>query len=175
MNNKDDIEDRIILKRVSKGTVLQRPGDRKVQAFFVIKGLLRSYIIDSIGKEHTCMFASEEWIMADADLLNNRRSAILYIEALEDSEIEIFDEDVFNEIEKFSTSILSEEIFSLIKKVNLYQNRILMLMSSTAFERYQYFLKTHPDLTQRVSLKMIASYLGITPETLSVVRRKKKN
>ncbi|CAA6825273.1 MAG: cAMP-binding proteins - catabolite gene activator and regulatory subunit of cAMP-dependent protein kinases [uncultured Aureispira sp.] len=177
MNDRNNIDDSSTTKKVKKGTILQHTGDKIVRAFFVKKGLLKSYFIDDEGKEHIFMFAPEEWLITDVNLLSNKEdsTAILCIQALEDSEIQVIPQSVFAQIDQLPTSILAEQIHKLINRICVLQKRIYLLMSSSAEDRYDDFITTYPQISQRVSLKMIASYLGLTPETLSVVRAKKKN
>ena len=160
-------------KSLKKGEIIQRPDDRILKAFFVKKGLLNSYIIDNKGKKHIFMFAPENWLILDVELFSKNKKAILFIEALEDSEIEIINGDVFENKEIFSKQILSDQIDKLVNRIISLQKRVLFLMSASALERYNDFLDTYPTISQRVPQKMIASYLGVTPETLSTVRAKR--
>lgn len=108
------------------------------------------------------MFASENWIIADA--ISVDVPCDLFIDCLEDSII-IEKEKDFN--------FLLDMPQKLIKRVEVLQKRIIMLMSASAIKRYEHFIETYPDIVQRVPQKMIASYLGITPETLSTVKSKR--
>ena len=67
---------------------------------------------------------------------------------------------------------LSNDPHKLAKRLEALQKRILMLMSASAIQRYEHFIETYPDIVQRIPQRMIASYLGITPEALSTLRRK---
>jgi CRP-like cAMP-binding protein len=128
--------------------------------------LLRSYSIDEKGKEHIFMFASEGWIMAENS--DPDSPSDLFIDVLEESTILVHDKD-FSEVD--------HQFEKLIRRLSVLQKRIIMLMSASALERFEHFLETYPDIVQRVPQKMIASYLGITPEALSKVkgdRSKKK-
>lgn len=129
--------------------------------YSVESGLIRSYAIDQKGKEHIYMFGPENWIVADNCEPNS--PCQLFIDVIEDSVLTV---DVKNEF-------LNEgpDLKSLLRRLFVMQNRIIMLMSSNATDRYEHFLKTYPDIIQRVPQKMVASYLGITPEALSRVRR----
>lgn len=147
---------------IKKGQILQREGDLKSKIFQVESGLLRSYSIDEKGKEHIYQFAPENWIIADA--IPNDKPCVLYIDVLEDS--------VIFELEKDFNS-LSNDPLKLAKRLEVLQKRIVMLMSASAIQRYEHFIETYPDIVQRVPQRMIASYLGITPEALSTVRRKR--
>ncbi len=145
---------------VKRGQILQRAGDLNTKFFQVESGLLRSYSIDKKGKEHIYQFAPENWVIADAT--PNNEPCDLFIDCLEDS--------IIIQIEKdFDT--LSNDPIKLAKRLKVLQKRIVMLMSSVALERYEHFITTYQSIIQRVPQRMIASYLGITPEALSRVRK----
>jgi len=145
--------------KVKKGQILQHQGDLNSKVYHVESGLLRSYSIDSKGKEHIFMFASENWIIGDS--VASTEPCELFIDVLEDAVLLVEDK---------AESIQDANTKTLFKRLNTLQNRIIMLMSSTAIERYEYFLVTYPNIIQRVPQRMIASYLGITPEALSKVK-----
>lgn len=172
MNNLDElfkIDPKAASKKLDKGELVQREGDLRSKSIYVKSGLLRSYIIDSKGKEHIYMFAPEGWIVADLEAASFDSPATLYIDALEDSEIIAFDKDCLFEAE-LSKEIIAENGRMLYRRMGVLQRRVLMLMSAPALDRYQYFIKTYPDLLHRVPQHMIATYLGITPQALSTIR-----
>lgn len=144
--------------KIKKGQIIQRKGDLNSKVYQVESGLLRSYSIDQKGKEYIYMFAPENWIVADT--VSPESPCELFIDALEDS--------IVIQIEKDLTTITDNQ--KLIKRIEVLQKRIIMLMSSSAIERYEHFIQTYPDIVQRVPQKMIASYLGITPQALSTLR-----
>ncbi len=158
-------------KHFKKREILQRKGDIIANSFYVKKGLLRSYIIDSKGKEHIYMFAPEGWIIADLEASEFNEPVELYIDCLEDSEIIIFDSDCLFKADLTKETIV-ENAKLLYRRMGILQRRVLMLMSSPAIDRYNYFLKTYPELPNRVPQHMIATYLGITPQALSTIRGK---
>ena len=151
--------------KVKKGEILQKAGELNSKGYYVKSGLLRSYSIDEKGKEHIFMFAPEDWTIAD--YATKDEPTKLFIDALEDS--------VLVQAEKDFSNIKTENVIKLVKRANVLQNRIIMLMSSPAIERYEHFVATYPNIIQRVPQRMIASYLGITPEALSTVKRKRRN
>ena len=146
---------------VKKGDVIQRKGDLNSKVYQVETGILRSYSISDKGKEHIYMFAPEGWIIADN--VAPEEPCDLFIDAIEDS-ILISKEKGRND--KHDTS-------KLIRRLSVLQKRVIMLLSSSAIERYEHFVKTYPNIVQRVPQRMVASYLGITPEALSNVRGKR--
>jgi len=145
--------------KVKKGDILQYKGDFNSSVYKVESGLLRSYTIDEKGKEHIFMFAPEGWIIADMVLPDV--GCELFIDALEDSVITVTDK---------SYSEQKPQVKALVNRITVLQQRVIMLMSHSAIERYEHFIETYPALTQRVPQKLIASYLGITPEALSKVK-----
>jgi CRP-like cAMP-binding protein len=164
-----NIDSEAKVKEFKKGHVLQYEGDSKASTFYVKKGLLRSYIIDSKGKEHIFMFAPENWIIADLEALEFNEPVQLFIDCLEDSEVILFDKNCL-----FKADLPKEKIAEnaqlLYRRIGKLQRRVLMLMGSPAIERYTYFLNTYPELPNRIPQRMIASYLGITPQALSTIR-----
>ncbi|MCO5269713.1 MAG: Crp/Fnr family transcriptional regulator [Brumimicrobium sp.] len=158
-------------KSYEKNEFLVSAGEICTNVFFVEKGLLRQYSIDDKGKEHIIHFAPERWILNDRESLYYNNPSNYYIDALEDTEVFILTKDMISKLERevpgfadFNTMLLNNHIRQL-------QNRINQLLSATAEERYLSFIKMYPDIMLRVPQWMIASYLGITPESLSRVRK----
>jgi len=106
------------------------------------------------------MFGPEGWIVSDYAMANE--PCDLFIDALEDS--------VVLQIGKDATA--NPDMIKFVKRIRVLQKRIIMLMSASAIERYDHFLQTYPSIVQRVPQKMIASYLGMTPEALSAAKKK---
>lgn len=144
---------------VKKGEIIQHKGELGTKVYHVQKGLLRSYQIDDKGKEHIFMFGPEGWVVADSS--GKDEPSELYIDALEDSTLGVTEKNMEEEI---------SDPEPIIKRMRVLQKRILMLMSASAYARYEHFIQTYPDILQRVPQRMIASYLGITPEALSKVK-----
>ncbi|MEO1212965.1 MAG: Crp/Fnr family transcriptional regulator [Bacteroidota bacterium] len=148
--------------KIVKGQFLQKEGEYNTKGYIVKSGLLRSYSIDAKGKEHIFMFAPENWIIADTT--PPHLPSELYIDALEDTLAIVFkkgEED-------------NPDVQKLFSRLNVLQKRIIMLMSASSIERYEHFIETYPNIIQRVPQRMIASYLGITPEALSKVKGEQK-
>lgn len=158
-------------KKISKGELLLQYGEVCRNTFFVEKGLLRMFSIDKNGKEHIIQFAPENWLIGDRSSLYFSEKSNYYIEAVEDSEVSVLQRDFFNKLlEEFPNSIEKNDLI-LQKHVKSLQDRINSLLGETAEERYLKFIKMYPDLLLRVPQWMVASYLGITPESLSRVRK----
>jgi CRP-like cAMP-binding protein len=141
--------------------------------FFVNNGALRAYHIDENGDENIIMFAVTDWWITDMYSFTSGKQAVMTIDALEDSDLLQLDkrdlEKLFGDVPKF------ERFFRIIFQ-NAYireQLRVIQNLSLPAEERYTDFLRKYPQFVERVTLKQIASYLGITPEFLSVLRKKK--
>lgn len=146
--------------RVKKGQIIQQSGALNTKVYKVEKGLLRSYTIDRKGKEHIYMFASEDWIIGDVCKITV--PCELFIDAIENATIVEYEKEI---------NMIDPPLNALFNRLAVLQKRIIMLMSYSAAERYTHFTESYPDIIQRVPQKMIASYLGITPEALSRVRR----
>lgn len=158
-------------KRYKKGEILMSEGEICHHTFFVEKGLLRMYSIDKNGKEHIIQFAPEKWIVSDRSSLYFNEKTKYYIDAIEDSEVILLQNDFFQELKnKFPYSSKNNEIL-LQKHIRNLQSRVNSLLAESAEERYLNFIKMYPDLLLRVPQWMVASYLGITPESLSRVRK----
>lgn len=148
--------------KFSKGQIIQSAGELNSKIYFVQSGMLRSYTIDDKGKEHIYMFAPEGWTIADT--VSSELPCDLFIDILEDATVTVSEKLPSNEL---------PDSPKLMKRMWMMQQRITMLMSSTAMQRYDHFLETYPDIVQRVSQRMVASYLGITPEALSKAKNRR--
>lgn len=158
-------------RKINKHEFLLQQGEVCHHTFFVEKGLLRMYSIDKNGKEHIIQFAPENWLIGDRSSLYFNEKSNYYIEAVEDSEVLFLKPDFFSKLlEEFPNTIERNDLI-IQKHVKSLQDRINSLLGETAEERYMKFTKMYPDLLLRVPQWMIASYLGITPESLSRVRK----
>ena len=158
-------------KTIKKGRIILSAGDLKSEAYFINSGLLRYYSIDEKGKAHIIQFAPENWMISDRDTLVFNEPSVFYIDAIEDTEVVIVNKDFFPAMQNIVPEILQLNVLMLHNSIRFMQKRINMLLSATAEERYLNFIKLYPNLTLRVPQWMIASYLGITPESLSRVRK----
>lgn len=170
----DSISDPLKVKKFEKNEIVQYKGDILKYGFFVGKGLLRSYSIDSKGKEHIIQFAPENWFVSDRNQMHNEPSDF-FIEAIEATEAVIVPDNFMSEASRKVPCLLALNVTMLHNSIRFMQKRINMLLSATAEERYLDFIKLYPNLTLRVPQWMIASYLGITPESLSRVRKELAN
>ena len=162
-------------KEVKKNTCLLSEGQTCRQLSYVHSGALRSYCLDKEGKESTIMFAVTDWWVTDMYCYLNEKPAMMYIEAIEESHIFQLSRENFN---KLFEAIPKFERFFRILMQNAYtreQLRTIENLTLTAEERYDRFLLKYPHFATLVTQKQIASYLGITPEFLSSIRKKKIN
>jgi len=159
-------------KRVKRRQFILQEGDVCALNTFVVEGCFRMYLVDENGKEHNLQFAIENWWIGDIASFHSEEPSRLYIEAIENSIIlQIKKEDqlrLFVDYPKFNRIF---RIFSENALVS-YQRRVLQNISSTAEERYIDFISRYPDLFNRISNVQIASFLGMTPEFLSTIRKK---
>ncbi len=159
-------------KSINKGTTLLRQGEHSNVVFKVLKGCLRSYVIDKSGKEHILQFAPEDWLISDMDSFINNKPSAIFIDAIEDSEVILLSNPTLENIVEQEQAFLIEQNAKLMRSIITSNKRLIALLSATSEERYTDFVETYPTLMQRIPLKFIASYLGMTPEYLSEVRRK---
>lgn len=158
------------LKKLQKKQFLLHEGMVWKYNAFVCKGCLRTYRIDDKGNEHILQFSIENWWAGDRESLITGHPAQSNIEALEDSVVLLFTQEQFlticKEIPNFNAMIIN----ILEKSFIAAQNRIHASISYTTEEKYQSFLNSYPNIANRIPQHMIASYLGVTPETLSRLR-----
>ena len=159
-----------IPKKLRKRQYLLQEGDECKYTIFVEKGLLRSYTVDEKGSEHILQFAFEGWWMADLYSFLTKEPSIYNIDALEDCELLMITQPSWDTLLDHIPSM--ERYFRILIQNNLIatQRRLMGAMSENAEEKYVKLLKTFPECIQRVPQHMIASYLGITRETLSRTR-----
>ena len=157
-------------KLFSKGEILIREGQTVNKTFFVTQGSLRSFCVDKEGKEHTLQFAIKDWWISDFMAIYNNEPASLTVECITDATVIEFNAQKLDEIylqfpefEAFQRKNLERHVVSLHK-------RILNQLQLTALERYNLFLEQYPNIEQHVPNYHIASYLGITQQSLSRIR-----
>lgn len=158
-------------KTVKKGEILIHPGDTVDAQYYILDGCLRAFHVDNQGKEHTIQFGIKDWWMSDFTAFFSDDKAILTVEAITDSVIyRINKEDkeyLYSQIPKIDRffRIKLERAFAA------FQKRILSGISKSAKERYLDFMTTYPKIEKYLKNYHIASYLGITTESLSRIRK----
>ena len=127
-------------------------------------------MIDADGKEHVLQFAPENWLVGDQKAAIRNIPATLFIDALEDSQV--LELDFTMVLSKDGSTELMEVLMNKLRNnVVALNDRIVDLLAATGEERYVRFIETYPSLVQRLPQKLIASYLGLTPESLSRIRK----
>lgn len=159
-------------RRIKRRQFILQEGDVCKLNTFVVEGCFRMYFVDEKGKEHNIQFAVENWWIGDIGSFHSEEPSKLYIEAIENSVIlQIKKQD---QLDLFVNHPKFNQIFRVFTENALvtYQRRVLQNISSTAEERYLDFLKRYPFFFNRISNVQIASFLGVTPEFLSTIRKK---
>jgi len=167
----DQLAKHLKQKKVKKGELLLRQGEVCIYSFFVSTGLLRSYTIDESGKEHIIQFAPEDWLIVDRSSSFFNLPSELNIDAIENSEVVFLSLDFIENASALNSSFISFNNKALHSHILHLQKRVNLLLGATAEQRYLDFIALYPSLTLRIPQWMIASYLGITPESLSRVRK----
>lgn len=165
------ISDKLRVKNFDKNEMILMKGEVSPYGFFVMSGLLRSYSIDSKGKTHIIQFAPEQWWLSERNGVLFNEASEFFIDAIEPTKAIIVHKNFINDAAKHVPCMNDLNNNILNNSIRFMQKRINMLLSATAEERYLNFIKLYPNLTLRVPQWMIASYLGITPESLSRVRK----
>jgi CRP-like cAMP-binding protein len=161
-----------IPKKLRKRQYILQQDDICKNLIFVEKGLLRSYSVDEKGSEHILQFAPEGWWIADVFSFFTGENSAYNIDAIEDSELLLITnpaiEQLYERVPKF------ERYFRILTQNNMVamQKRLTSELSSSAEEKYLKLISAYPNIVARVPQHMIASYLGLTPETLSRIRKK---
>jgi len=159
-------------KKLRRKQYLLQEGDVCKHIAFIEKGVLRAYSIDNNGDEHIIQFALEEWIISDLYSFLTGEPATYNIDAIEDAELILIsksaNEELLQKMPKYET-------FTRLNVTGAYlamQRRLTSIISASLEERYATFTSLYPNIVQRVPQHMIASYMGLTPETLSRIRKR---
>jgi len=167
------IRENFSLQEFKKNDKILSAGDVSSHMRFIIKGCLKSYQLNEDGKEHVVHFGIEDWWINDLYSYFTRTPSAQHIQALENGLLLQAPKDKLDKL--FDSSHAIERFFRL-KFQNAYVafiDRTLNSISKTAEERYSEFCEKYPDIEQRVPQYALASYLGITPEFLSVLRKRR--
>ena len=159
-------------KKLRKKQYLLQEGDVCRYIAFVQQGVLRSYSVSENGNEHIIQFALEGWLISDLYSFLTTEASIYNIEALEDADLVLISKSAHEELLK---KLPKYETWTRIQVTGAYiamQRRLSSIIRVSLEERYTSFTSLYPEIVQRVPQHMIASYMGLTPETLSRVRKK---
>lgn len=169
--DKERIETFFVHKKLRKRQYLLQEGDFCKYLTFVAKGLLRTYNVDRKGDEHMSIFGWEGWWISDFNSFLSGEKAVFNIDAIEDSELFLISRS------NYEALMLAVPVMDRYFRI-LYQNSLVTkeqrLMSSithTAEERYLLLAESNPKIIERIPQNLVASYLGIVPETLSRIKK----
>jgi len=157
---------------VKKKTLLLRQGEVCRFEAYIVKGCVKKYYIDENGDQVILQFAVEDWWISDIGSFSEQRPSNLFIEAFEDTELLTID---FDSKQKLFTEIPNlERVFRIMvqRAYSVLESRFYATVSHSAESRYLEFLSKYPTIPQRVPQQQIASYLGITPESLSRIKKR---
>lgn len=156
---------------VRKGTIVIKANEVVLHQYFVYSGCLRAFFVEPDGKEHTIQFAIKDWWISDYTAFFSSAKGILQIECLQDAVLYKISR---KNMERSYAEIPKLEVFfrrKMEKAFASFQKRILSNLALSAKERYLSFIDTYPNIGQSVKNYHIASYLGITTESLSRIRK----
>jgi len=169
---KSAVEELFKERKVKRREFILQEGDVSKHNTFVVEGCFKMYYVDEKGKEHNLQFAIENWWIGDISSFYTGEPSKLNVQALENSTIlqikKENQENLFVDYPKFNR-IFRELAENAMVSI---QRRLLQVISTTAEERYLDFLTRYPQFFNRISNVQIASYLGVTPEFLSAIRKK---
>jgi CRP-like cAMP-binding protein len=159
-------------RKFLKRQFLVQAGDECKFETYVVRGCLKAYFVDPDGASHIFQFAVDDWWISDMESLINGTPATLNIDAVEDTDVLQIDkrdlQELFIKVPKFNALYR----MMLMKAFIAHQRRIIDNLCKPAKDRYLDFVKRYRNIEQRVPQHQIASYLGMTPEFLSQIRRK---
>jgi len=156
--------------KVNKGTLLLKQGEICRYISFVARGCLRSYIKGNNNKVHILEFAPENRWLGDSVSMFRETGSLFFIDAIEDTELLLVGKDFFNEMPLLFPDFYLKYIHHMHDLVENIHKRLVHLLGSSGHERYLDFIETYPELGVRLPQHMIASYLGVSPESLSRIR-----
>ncbi|MBH8557599.1 Crp/Fnr family transcriptional regulator [Hymenobacter negativus] len=165
------IEAASVLRKLRKRQFLLQEGEVWAYYAFVASGCLRTYTVDAKGAEHILNFAVENWWTGDLQSLESGQPSGYNIDAVEDSTVVLIKHEQFEHLRQ-QIPALHEMVNGLLHRSFLVaQARIQTVISYSAEEKYRAFLQQYPAFALRIPQHMVASYLGMTTETLSRIRR----
>jgi CRP-like cAMP-binding protein len=167
----DSLERLFVPATLRRGEFLQRAGEAVTHAAFVASGCLRSYVVDARGGETVLEFAPANWWIGDRTFLTEGTTCECFIDALAHSDLLLFDQRSHQTMVESSPTFAAMFRVAYQKYAAAKDRRIINTLSMSVEERYVDFVKTYPAIAQQVPQRMVASYLGVSPETLSRVRK----
>lgn len=165
------IDSKFQIVKVKKGDLILKAGDVVDSQYYILNGCLRSYHIDAHGKEHTIQFGINNWWISDYTAFFSTSKAVMNIEAIKNATLYKISRENLEDLYGQFPTIESYYRKKLENSFTVYQKRILAELSQSAKERYVDFITTYPEIEKSVKNYHIASYLGITTESLSRIRK----
>ncbi|MFT5667668.1 MAG: CRP-like cAMP-binding protein [Vicingaceae bacterium] len=165
------IESKFEKIELTKGTILLRADETVLNQYYVQKGCLRTYYIDGTGKEHTLQFAINDWWISDYTAYFSSTKAIMNIECIQDATLYKISKKNIDGLIQETPRLETFFRKKMEKAFASFQRRILASLSQSAKERYITFRSSYPNIDQSIKNYHVASYLGITTESLSRIRK----
>lgn len=169
--DKELIKSFFVAKRLRKRQYLLQEGDVCRYLTFVAKGLLRTYNVDDKGDEHMSIFGWEGWWVSDFNSFLSGEKAVFNIDAIEDSELLLISKADY---EALTLAVpVMDRYFRILYQNSLVtkERRLMSSITHTAEERYVQLAESNPQMIERIPQNLVASYLGIAPETLSRIKK----
>jgi CRP-like cAMP-binding protein len=169
--DKEAIKTFFVPKRLRKRQYLLQEGDICKNLAFVAKGLLRTYNVDEKGDEHMSVFGWEGWWISDFNSFLSAEPSVFNIDAIEDSELLLISHTEYDRLTL--TVPIMDRYFRILYQNSLVikERRLMSSITHTAEEKYLLLIESNPMIIERIPQNLIASYLGIAPETLSRIRK----
>jgi CRP-like cAMP-binding protein len=164
------IAEQSTLRKMRRRQLLLQEGEVCRYKIFIVKGLLRTYRLKDDGSEYIMKFAPENSWLTDPDSFHRQTPSLFYIDALEETEVVLWTKDNFEHLCATIPALRAYSDKVISRSTSESQQRILMNISYTSEEKYEAFMAAYPDIFRRVPLHMVASYLGVSRETLSRIR-----
>ncbi|MBS1663424.1 MAG: Crp/Fnr family transcriptional regulator [Bacteroidetes bacterium] len=161
------------LKKVKKKQFIIQPDFKAMHRNYVVQGAFRSYVIGQDGGDHTIQFAIDDWWISDYNSYTYQRPATMFVVALEDSTLLQIDYETEQRLKAQYHKIETFFRIGAERTAAYHQRRIISALTQTAEERYDAFLEAYPSAAQRLPQYAVASYLGMTTQFLSQIRKKR--
>ncbi len=167
-----ELSDAFLIKKIKKKQFIIQPEFTARYRTLVLEGAFRSYVIDKDGIDHTIQFALEDWYISDINSYLYQKPATMFVAALEDSTVAQMEFNKEQELKKSNHVFETYFRIGADRTAAYHQRRIISSLTQTAEERYHEFVQQYPHAVQRLPQYALASYLGMTTQFLSRIRKK---
>jgi len=164
----------LLPKKFRKGEYMLVEGEVCKLGGFIVKGAMRQYSVDDKGVEHVIQLLLENWWVGDRESFEKETPSLYYIDAWEETEVLLIPKNSYDAMKRIP-AVAEMDNTIINKHVSALQKRVRDIIGLTAIERYENLVQAHPEFLQRFPQRIIASYLGITQETLSRLRHNYKS